>query len=161
MIAHRPDWETIPDRCKSCTCVVEECSVTYAEEYDQPVFIDLDRVSRSPECTILNQGHRRCDRLFFGRYHRREWIGVIEVKGGGMKRYKVFEQIQAGADFVSKLFYPDKNIRFRPVLVYRKSMRLATRAWFRGQRITLYGEPEFKKSESVRLKKFKAHFPMH
>lgn len=155
MIAHRPAWETIADRCKSSVCEVDGFSVTCADEYDSPVFVDMDRAARSRECHLLNRGHRRCDYLFLGRDSRREWVGVIEMKSGGIKPPKAFAQLGAGADFVGELFYPDENIEFRPVLVYRKSLRLADRGWFRNRRITLFG-----KAEQVRIKRTKAHFPM-
>lgn len=145
MVADEPILRTIPRACVAKRLKVRGCSVSFAaDEYESPWLIDMDCVARSRECPLVDQSDLRCDCLFWGRRRddSRLCVGVIEVKSRNPDISKAIEQIKAGAHHVEKLVGERKDIRFRPVLVWKGSLSRKNKGRLRDASISLFGQNE-------------------
>lgn len=106
--------ESIPSACCVKRCSKEGCNVNMREAPSPFVLIDMD-------CDLLEIDRRSnlCDFLFVSRGGGGApgWVAALELKGRP-ESSKIIAQLQAGAQFASKILSRDADILFRPIAFF-------------------------------------------
>lgn len=115
--------ESIPRSCFRTRCVKPGCRVDLNQAPSPFVLIDMD-------CGQLKikEGANRCDFLYVsqGTGDTPGWVAALELKGRP-KTSEIVAQLQAGAQFATRVLAGDAEVRFRPIAFYRGSLRSAER----------------------------------
>ena len=75
------------------------------------------------DCRDLRLKGSKCDYLWVGVCHDRDWVVPIELQAKVATAQKATKQLQGGANFADGCLPHDARVEFQPIAFYRGRMR--------------------------------------
>ena len=106
----------VPEKCMVKKCKAARCAISMNGIEGKWKLINLD-------CNQLSiRNIKRCDYLFLNSSSKINWIVPIELKIRIKDSKKIVGQLQGGANFADKILRKNIDIKFKPILAFRRRL---------------------------------------